>query len=626
VSKRITVVTSEPLGRAGTGGAGTADSLLAVALGRHGHEVELLVASGREIGILSPEWTQRYEAADVSVRVLRAGQRVQPPYLAPTVEVFEALREREPEVVIADDWRGLAYASLRGRQLGLALTRTAFVVHCHGPARVLAAFAAKVPDTVARFAEEITERASIELADAVVSPSRWLLQWLRDHGWPVPENAAVVQYVRQSTALDEPLPPAPPQVPVTRLAFFGQLREGKGIRIFLDALATLDPLALDSVEVQFLGAASARWTPERIRSSLAPPVQAAVGEVRVETELEREVAIARLREPGTLAVMPSLLDNSPNTVAECIEHGIAFIATATGGIPELVAEGDRERVLCNPTSIDLAAALMRALASRPGFAPARAARDPREALASWLDMIESVEPRRQTGGARPAARVAAIATGEQGARHARRIASAARSVAVDVVTARSRRDGLTETDAEWVVFLDEDDVPDDEMLDVLVAAQAASGADVVTPAVRIGDDVRIFLGDPGPLGLVENQYGVLGLVRRALVRADPPDGAVDPDWPLLAKLALGGARIVSSPQPLSSHSGRPGNVGDVPGEGLAVLEVFEAGGDGLEQLAQLAATLGASYARLERKAPLAAPQNGVGGLARRVAGRILRNR
>src|SRR5207253_2716558 len=116
-SRRITVVASELLGRAGTGGAGTADSLLAVALGRHGHDVELLVASGRHIGELSEEWTQTYEEAGVRVRVLERLRGVRPEYLAPTLEVFHALRERTPDVAIVNDWRGLGYAALRSRQL-----------------------------------------------------------------------------------------------------------------------------------------------------------------------------------------------------------------------------------------------------------------------------------------------------------------------------------------------------------------------------------------------------------------------------------------------------------------------------------------------------------------------------
>ena len=36
-------------------------------------------------------------------------------------------------------------------------------------------------------------------------------------------------------------------------------------------------------------------------------------------------------------MIPSLLDNSPNVVYECLEDGIPFLASDTGGIGELVA-------------------------------------------------------------------------------------------------------------------------------------------------------------------------------------------------------------------------------------------------------------------------------------------------
>jgi glycosyltransferase involved in cell wall biosynthesis len=605
--RRVTIVGSEILGMSGTGGAGTADSMVAVALGRHGHNVEVLVAPGREIGRLTDDWVSRYERAGVRVRGLAADAHVRPSFLAPTIAVLRALRAQPPDVVVANDWRGLAYAPLVARQAGLALAGTAFVVHCHSPGRVLTEFAQKVPDTLARFGEEVTERASLELADAVVSPSAWLLSWLRNHDWPVPESAAVIPYLLESTALDEHPVPAPAPEKIARLAFFGKLREGKGIRIFLAALAAIEPELLAGIELVFLGSETARWRHEGIVRALPEHVRDRLATVRVESELGRAQALAELRRPGTLAVMPSLLDNAPNTVSECLEHGIPFVATAVGGIPELVAQEDQGRVLAEPRPDALAAALTRALSSPDGFAPAQPAYEPRRSLDAWLALIEGVTPRQQDSDRAPT-HVSLIAIGRASGERARRLAEQAATPEVEVVEARSRQEGLDRASFDWVVFLDEDDVPDDRFLEVLARAQASSQADVVTVAVRPSDDplgMHVFLGNPGAAGLAANHYGVLALIRKTLVdRESTSDDAVDPDWPLLARLALAGAKIVGIPEPLAVHHGTPGRAGEVPGEGLVVLEAFEeVRGRPLRDLPQLAATLAAAEASHARDAP-----------------------
>jgi glycosyltransferase involved in cell wall biosynthesis len=600
--RRIAIVASELLGRPGTGGAGTADCLLAVALARHGHEVLLLMATGRDIGEPTEDWASEYASAGVRIRVLEDLAGVRPAFLRPALEVFHALREDPPHLAIVNDWRALGWAALQARAVGVALADTTFVVHCHGPARWLAECSRKVPDTLERFGVEVAERASVGLADAVVSPSGWLLDWMRTQAWPVPESAIVIPYVREPTALGNATPKAPTGSRVGRVAFFGPLREGKGIRVHLAALDALDPALLADVELLFLGPETRRWTAERIANSLSPAVTGRVSGVRIETGLDRATALEELRQPGTLAVMPSILDNSPNTVSECIEQGIPFISTRTGGVPELVREEDRDRVLCQPTSADLAAALTRALSSPDGFEPARSAHDPAESLRAWLDLVEAVAPPARVC-ARTATRVSLVSANEESAR---RMAERTRTVEVEVVPATTRQDGLARASAEWVVFLDRDDNPDDALVDRLVQAQAASDADVVTCAVRPGHrpgGIQLFLGHPGSLGLVENQYGVLGIVRRALLDDTAlPESGADPDWVLFARLALGGARIVSIPDPLSVHQGSPGIVGDVPGDGLTVLETFEACGTYLRDLPQLAATLAAANARSRRDA------------------------
>ena len=617
--RRVTVIASEILGVPGTGGPGTADSFLALALGRHGHDVELLVAPGRDISGLNPEWRQTYAESNVRVRPVAEGRTVRPSFLAPAWHVYNALRTDPPEVVVADDWRALAYAALRSRQLGRSVVDSAFVVYCHGPARFFAAAAQKVPDTVARFGEEVAQRACLELADSVVSPSEFLVGWLREHRWPEMQSVRVIQNLWQSAVLDEPVERLSTGSRIRRLAFFGQLREGKGIGIFIASLRQVDPRLLAGVDLLFLGH-TRRWTPEQIRDELGSEVVERVASIRVETQLERAAAIAELRVAGTLAVMPSLLENSPYGVAECLEHGVPFLASEVGGTPELVADEDRARVLCPPGPAEFAAAITRALASPGGVEPGRPAHAPEHSLSAWLELIETVKPSTASVATTPR-RVAVVAVGEQSARRAAALEKA-NEVEVEVVPARSRRAGLEGASSEWVVFLDDEDVPDDRMLDALVAAQAASGADVVTAAVRPGGDVvglRLFLGDPGALGLVENHYGVVALVRRSLAAAQPSlDGVVDPDWPLLARLALSGAQIISIPDALAVHAGRSGTVADVPGEGLAVLEAFEKS-TSRHDLPQLAATLAAASAQEFHSAGNARP-----GLVRRLLIRRLK--
>jgi O-antigen biosynthesis protein len=403
----------------------------------------------------------------------------------------------------------------------------------------------------------------------------------------------VIQNLWRSTALGRPAERAS-AAPIRRLAFFGQLREGKGIRVFLDSLRQVDRSLLHGVEILFLGH-SRSWTEAQLRDELAGVVET----VRLEPQLDQTAALAELQVPGTLAVMPSLLENSPYAVAECIEHGVPFLAADVGGTAELVAGDDRARVLSPPTTEAFASALTRVLASDAPPEPARPGSEPERSLTAWLDLVAAVEPSRREGANAPD-RLAIVARGA--VTRAQTLAQQTRSAAVEVVTAGSRRDGVARADADWVVFLDDEDEPDPGLLDALVAAQAASGADVVTVAVRPAHAhgaIRLFLGDPGALGLVENHYGVVGLVRRSLVAGQPwLDGGGDPDWVLFARLALSGAHVVSIPEPLATDRTPADGARATAEARLAVLAAFEgAAAEQLQDLPQLTATLAAALAR-----------------------------
>ena len=569
--RRVTLVADELLGYHRTGGLGTATTFLAVALARMGHRIEVLYLGGPATSSVEhAEWSRLYERAGVSIRLMpRSGDAVEPPFFGQMLDAERALLDDPPDVVVTQDLAAPMYTALRMRQLGLAFEQTAFVVYCHGTRQWITDVARKARVLPGALAIGVLERASVELADAVVSPSAYLLDWMRAQGWRLPAQALVIPYFTRSGATGE----APPQAAaasasgVSTIAFFGRLEDRKGLRPFTAGLNAVTPTLLEGVSLDFLGRATPAWPPARVASLLSTETKSALRAVSFETGLDQPEALSRLARPGTLAVMPSLEDNSPNAVYECLERSIPFLASSTGGIPELIAEEDRARATFEPTAGGVSAAITRALSTDGAPRPVRPAFDDRSSRELWADVV----------AVRPAA------------------AEAGRPLA---------------TEADWVVLGEPDDVPDADLVALLTRAQAASGADAVTCGIRLASGTRhLFVGEPGGLGVLANHYGTTGLVRRSLL----PQGAT-PDWLLFARLSLEGARIVSIPRPLVRRARPPSDVSSEPAEALLVAQEFERHlDDSVRPLARLAAGLGASAEPPARQRP---------GLVRRLLRRI----
>jgi glycosyltransferase involved in cell wall biosynthesis len=494
-----------------------------------GHAVEILLGK-HELRSLDPHWEEVYGAAGVRLRAVpRPEERVEPWEFSHTHSVMLGLRDDPPDVVIAHDFGAPAYSALRLRQAGLGFESTLFVVFCHGPRRYVIDLSPGLAlgDLRAVLGVSVLEQAAVELADVVVSPSAFLLEWMRMQGWSVPEHARVIPYFTRAGATGEatgPITRASPDA-LRRLTFFGRVDERKGLKIFSDALARLEPNLLESIEVEFVGKTTRTWTRERVERLLP-----ASARIVFAGELDQSDALDRLARPGTLVVMPSLQENSPNAVYECLEREIPFIASNVGGVPELIATGDRPRVLFEPTAESLEAALRRVFSDGTVPASARPAFDADDSFERWREVVElGVAPRT-------------------GPRH---------------------------DDAEYVL------VPGgkDALRKTLVSIQRATGADAVTCGVRLPDGgLRFFAGDVGGLAALANGYGTVALIRRDLLGDVRPSGEErDGAWPVLAQLATSGASIFSVPLPLTDAVATPGTVEDDPAAALRAVQALERG-------------------------------------------------
>jgi glycosyltransferase involved in cell wall biosynthesis len=559
--RNVAFVADELLGYAGNG-IGTTTTFVSLALARMGYDVQVLFAGAAPVGAVDAEWQRLYDDAGVRVEAVpRQGERVEPSYFARARDVETALRGDPPDVVVVQDLGALAYTAIRLRSLGLAFERTSFVVFCHGTRQWITDVSRKVRVLPGAQAVTVLERASVELADAVVSPSAYLVDWMRGEGWQLPEPTFVIPHVSRAGATGEEPPPAPERRPVERIVFFGRLEERKGVRPFVGALNLLAPELLEGVAVEFIGRPTPSWPIERVRELLNGP------RVSFETALDQHQALARLRRAGTLAVMPSFEENSPNVVYECLENGIPFIASSAAGIRELVAADDHSHVLFEPTEKGIADALRRVLTAPEPPRPARAAFNDADSLRLWQQVID---------------------------RRAEEFPSAGTAV-------------LDED--EWALLLADDDVPAPELAETLVRAQRISGADVVTCGLSVDDTINLFPGEPRALGLLANGYGTAALIRRSLL-----PGA-EPSWPLLARLSATGARIVSVPLPLVTSHSRPATLDTHPEQARLVLKHLErALPPSLRLLAELVPRLAASSHRPSAPRPR---------FVRRVARRLL---
>ena len=602
---RICFVTGELLGAHKNGGIGTATTHLALFLAGAGHQVDVIYTGAPWIDYTSP-WIRRCAAAGVAVTHFdaRSGE-IYPAWLRETCVIYDHLRGLEADVILFQDWEGPAFSSIVAKQAGLAFAATSLVVIAHGPT----AWLLDANRALARDQRSLVhlhmEGVALARADAILCPSRHMRDWLVASGQPLaPRIDAVPLYLwsdpedaapeRQGRALDR----------VDRIAFFGRLETRKGVDLFVDAI-TSEALADRDFEVVFLGK-PASHTPNGIRDIVARRRPALLDRLSFETDLDTDAAQAYLRDRQCLAVIPSLVDNAPCVISECLRRAIPFLSTRTGGIPELIAAEEVDRVLVAPRAGALAARIGEIL-GRP-FAPARPAYAEGDVAARWLSWFASLAPAQLHAPARADARIAVVLTHyERPALLAQALESLAAQTRTDfdlvlvddgsgspaavaglraaegrswpfrltvvcqpnAYLGAARNAGIRATAAERIVFMDDDNVAFPDLIERLDAAMTRTGADIVTCQMAIFRDAAAepepadlfaaerwgFPGGPVELGLSVNVFGdATGIYRRGVFERvglfHERRGIGYEDWHLHARAALAGLSILSLPEPL----------------------------------------------------------------------------
>ncbi len=361
------IVTPDLLGPVRNGGIGTANTFLAHELAAAGHKVSILFSQCGTTATTSEPWLEDYRQRGIEVEVTeewaaKRGRVTGFPNHAPLLmahTVHDWLAEHTFDVVIFMEWQGHGFYALQAKRCGLRFQNTAFITQMHSPSLWHAANNADLPTDPMQALTYFMERKSLELADAVISPSAYMLDWVRQHGFKLPSLSFVqpnLLEVKAQTKLQ------PEQViPVEELVFFGRLEYRKGLVQFCDALDRITGLGATPQGVIFLGKFS-RVGHEHSGLYIARRAKKWNFPVKIMAHLGQTEALDYLSASGRLAVMPSVADNSPYTVYECLVSGIPFLARDVGGVAELIAAKDRAACLFSDNPNQLARLLAKVLA------------------------------------------------------------------------------------------------------------------------------------------------------------------------------------------------------------------------------------------------------------------------
>ncbi len=366
----VCIVTNEIIGPFKNGGIGTSMTGLAETLAAAGMPVTILYTGNiwsPDVGLRS--WRKRYAEIGIELAALTiqdmntlGGPVKDRGFGAPWL-VYRYLAEHPFDVIHFNDCCGEGSLSLAAKKLGLAFADSLLVVALHSPSRWVLELNQTLPSSVLLAAYHYAEKLSVACAEVLWSPSRYLLDWVAERGFELPVQTFVQQYAipeNRSAGATEKLA-AQTRVSVREIVFFGRLEERKGLRLFCNAIHLLrDELVQRGITVTFLGKpVSCAGMP-----SLDYIARRSVEwkfPLRTLTDLGQPEALRYLAGGDKLAVMASPFDNSPCTVYEALSLGIPFLASRTGGIPELIAETDRDHVLFEYSAEALGNALRNAI-------------------------------------------------------------------------------------------------------------------------------------------------------------------------------------------------------------------------------------------------------------------------
>lgn len=398
----ICIVTSGIKGPIRFGGIATAFHNLSLFLAEAGHDVSVLYVNHPYYYSEDHDyWKSFYARQKVNLIPLKKDKDLYgTKEMQESYYVLQHLSSLPPfDVLIFHDLKGIAYYALLAKKLGKQFKDTYFILNAHASSKLSNYFNARPSEHRDELTKYFLEKSSLELADLVVSPSLFYLDWMENNKIVVdPSRRKVLQNILH------PLPPAtgrvhlPQQGRPLHFCFFSRLDTLKGIFVFTEAFEKLfrdDPQVHEKIQVSFIG------DPVMIggRSSLEVLKEITkTWPVRVDfqSDLTTMEALDYIRINKGVAISSTLGETSSYIVLECLSYGIPILASDLPNIRELISDTYHDSHLFRAGDPDALLDRLKLILDH-GIDLPELKISPEKSRQNWLDLLDTIQSTQPSG-------------------------------------------------------------------------------------------------------------------------------------------------------------------------------------------------------------------------------------
>lgn len=252
--------------------------------------------------------------------------------------------------VVFHDFMGLAYYSLLAKKMGLAFENLKIVISAHGNHLLSNFFGKKKVDSWDVKAIIFMERMSLYYADEITSPSYFYKDWLSDNLGVDSNKIKVLPNIiyrdKSKRMIDIEFRDKSKKL----IVFYGRIERLKGIDILIEAIKRFNQHQVK--QNVLIAGVSTKIDGMNAKDYILKGLEGLGCEVLFEFNCQPVEVFNYINHHDGVCVLPTLGENAPCVVVECILHGVRFIASDIPGIKEIVGFDHHKKYLFKTGSVD----------------------------------------------------------------------------------------------------------------------------------------------------------------------------------------------------------------------------------------------------------------------------------